>query len=235
MHNDWERLATGVHRCRLPFLDVTVGVVAGSTGTLVIDCGTTLLEGSAIASDVLELTGREVTHVVMTHHHFDHILGSAGFPDAQSYAAPPVAAALTAGLAGVAAHAVRYGASPEDVDRTIRAVRAPDRVVWNATIDLGDRTVEVAHPGRGHTDHDLIVLVPPEIPADPTVVFCGDLVEESGDPAIDDESDLAAWPDTLNRVISLGGPHGCYVPGHGAVVDISFVERQRDWLATRTA
>jgi hypothetical protein len=39
----WERLAEGIHRCRLPFLDVTVGLVCGRTGTLLIDTGTTLL------------------------------------------------------------------------------------------------------------------------------------------------------------------------------------------------
>jgi len=27
MHYHWESLAAGVHRCRLPFLDVTVGFI----------------------------------------------------------------------------------------------------------------------------------------------------------------------------------------------------------------
>jgi hypothetical protein len=44
----WERLAEGIHRCRLPFLDVTVGLVCGRTGTLLIDTGTTLLEANAV-------------------------------------------------------------------------------------------------------------------------------------------------------------------------------------------
>jgi glyoxylase-like metal-dependent hydrolase (beta-lactamase superfamily II) len=65
------------------------------------------------------------------------------------------------------------------------------------------------------------------------VVFCGDLVEESADPAIDDGSDLAAWPETLNRVLAVGSDDARYVPGHGAVVDAAFVRRQRDWLARR--
>jgi hypothetical protein len=37
------------------------------------------------------------------------------------------------------------------------------------------------------------------------VVFCGDLVEESGDPSVDVDSDLLAWPATLERVIEAGG------------------------------
>ena len=170
---------------------------------------------------------------MLTHHHFDHILGSAGFPAARIYAAPPVAVALTTGLEWVRGHALRYGAPPDQVAEAISGVRAPDEITTGTRIDLGDRTVHVEHPGRGHTDHDLVVAVAPGVTGGPAVVFCGDLVEESADPAIDDGSDVAAWPATLNRVLELGGPQGRYVPGHGAVVDAAFVRRQRDWLAGR--
>jgi hypothetical protein len=40
----WEQLGECTFRCRLPFLDVTIGVVQGRTGTLLIDAGTTLTE-----------------------------------------------------------------------------------------------------------------------------------------------------------------------------------------------
>ena len=230
MHYLWERVADGVHRCRLPFLDVTVGVVQGGDRMLLIDCGTTLLEASDVSDDVAELTGGTVTDIVMTHHHFDHILGSAGFPEAVSYAPPAVAAALTTRIGEVRAHALEYGADPTAVDRAVAAVRAPDHQVLAVNLDLGGRTVHVEHPGRGHTDHDLVVVVPGR----PTVVFCGDLVEESADPAVDAGSDVAAWPHTLDRVLALGGPDARYVPGHGAVVDAAFVRRQRDWLSNRS-
>jgi glyoxylase-like metal-dependent hydrolase (beta-lactamase superfamily II) len=85
----------------------------------------------------------------------------------------------------------------------------------------------VSHPGRGHTDSDVIVGVRD---TERSVVFCGDLVEESGDPVADDSSDLAAWPVTLDRVLDAGGQNGIYVPGHGAVVDSDFVRRQQQWL-----
>ena len=44
--------AAGVHRCRLPFLDVTVGLVAGVDDGVLIDCGTTLSEAADIIADV---------------------------------------------------------------------------------------------------------------------------------------------------------------------------------------
>lgn len=231
MRYDWETLATGVHRCRLPFLDVTVGLVAGCSRVLLIDCGTTLAEAAGIATDAAELTGRTVTDIVMTHHHFDHVLGSAGFPDAVLYAAAPVARVLAEDTAWLRGEAVRYGADADDVDAAIALLRVPNHVVAHARIDLGDRVVTVDYPGRGHTDHDLTVLVPAADPGDRTVVFCGDLIEESADPAIDSGSDLDSWPASIERLLELGGPNARYVPGHGATVDAEFLVQQRDWLA----
>jgi glyoxylase-like metal-dependent hydrolase (beta-lactamase superfamily II) len=65
------------------------------------------------------------------------------------------------------------------------------------------------------------------------VVFCGDLVEESGDPCADADSDPAAWPATLDRVLAAGGEDAVFVPGHGAVVGADFIRGQRDWLRGR--
>jgi glyoxylase-like metal-dependent hydrolase (beta-lactamase superfamily II) len=226
----WERLADGAHRCRLPFLDVTIGLVHGRTGVLLIDTGTTLAEADALKADVLDITGRDVTHIVLTHNHFDHILGSSVFEAADVYCAPEVAATIAERTEHLHADAVRHGADPDAVQRAVAALRMPEHPIRDADLDLGDRSVTVIHPGRGHTDHDLIVVV---AEPDKTIVFCGDLVEESGDPVIDDDSHAAAWPATLDRVLDLGGREATYVPGHGAVVDADFVERQRQWLARR--
>lgn len=230
MNFPWERLADGVHRCRIPFLDVTVGLVHGGSGTLLVDTGTTLEEANAVDADVAEITGGPVTHVVLTHNHFDHILGSSAFSGATVYCAPQVAETIAGRAAWLQREAVRYGADPEEVSRAAAALRAPQRVVLEADIDLGGRSVSVVHPGLGHTDHDVVVVVPGPTR---TVVFCGDLVEESGDPAIDEDSDPAAWPATLSRLLDLGGPDARFVPGHGAVVDAAFVEDQRRWLLAR--
>jgi glyoxylase-like metal-dependent hydrolase (beta-lactamase superfamily II) len=226
----WETLADNVLRCRLPFLDVTVGLVHGRTGTLLVDAGTTLSDAQAIGADVRALTGGGVSHIVLTHNHFDHVLGSSAFGDAAMYSAPEVAMTMSERSGHLRADAVGYGADADKVDRAIAALRTPEHQVRCAAIDLGDRTVSVSHPGRGHTDNDLIVVVPG---GNRTVVFCGDLVEESGDPSIDADSDVASWPATLDRVLAAGGEDALYVPGHGAVVDADFIRRQRDWLLAR--
>jgi glyoxylase-like metal-dependent hydrolase (beta-lactamase superfamily II) len=232
VHFDWERLTDSVHRCRLPFLDVTVGLVQGRTGAMLIDTGTTLAEAAAIDADVRQLAGRRVTHVVLTHKHFDHVLGSSVFVDAETYCAPDVVEYLSSRTDQLRDDAIRYGADVEEIDRAIAALRPPQHGIDNAVVDLGNRTVTIAYLGRGHTTSDLVVVVPGD-DGDRVVVFTGDLIEESGDPAIDADSDVAAWPATLDRLLAVGGPNAIYVPGHGSVVDAEFVRRQRDWLSSR--
>lgn len=92
-----------------------------------------------------------------------------------------------------------------------------------ATVDLGDRSLEVRHVGRGHTGDDVVVIVP-------GVVFAGDLVEESGPPQYDELSHPHEWPDTNRRLLELVGEHDLVVPGHGAVVDRRFVAHQLEEL-----
>jgi glyoxylase-like metal-dependent hydrolase (beta-lactamase superfamily II) len=229
VHFDWEQLTDSVHRCRLPFLDVTVGLVQGRTGALLVDTGTTLTEAVAIDADVHQIAGRGVMHVVLTHKHFDHVLGSGVFTDAEIYCAPRVFEYLTKDAEQLRDDALRYGADADEIDRAIAALRPPQHAIENAVIDLGDRRVTIVHLGRGHTDADLVAVVPGD-DGERLVVFSGDLIEESGDPAIDADSDVAAWPDTLDRLLAAGGSDAAYVPGHGSVVDAEFVRRQQDWL-----
>lgn len=229
MNFDWEQLGNGVWRTRLPFLDVTVGLVSGETRALLIDSGTTLTEAGGIEADVATLTGQRVDHIVLTHNHFDHILGCSWFKNAEIYCAPEVAVTMTSGRARLRADAIAHGAAIGDVDRAIEAMSVPTHRTSGATIDLGGRTVNVCRPGRGHTSHDLIVTVPDRH----TVVFCGDLVEQSGDPVIGTDSDLTAWPAALEVVQAAGGEDGVFVPGHGAVVDAHFIRLQQRWLEAR--
>jgi glyoxylase-like metal-dependent hydrolase (beta-lactamase superfamily II) len=232
VHFHWEQLTDSVHRCRLPFLDVTVGLVQGRTGVLLVDTGTTLTEAQAINADVQQIAARSVTHVVLTHKHFDHVLGSGVFADAEIYCTPEVFDYLTTATDQLRDDALGYGADAMDVDRAIAALRPPQHAIDHAVIDLGNFHVTIAHLGRGHTDADLVVVVPGD-DGERLVVFSGDLIEESGDPAIDADSDVAAWPDTLDRLLGVGGPDAIYVPGHGSVVDAEFVRHQQDWLRRR--
>ncbi|MDX3247525.1 MBL fold metallo-hydrolase [Streptomyces sp. ME18-1-4] len=224
----WERVAAGVGRCRLPGWDCTAGLVVGAGAALMIDAGSSLAEGVRLRAQAEELTGGRVTHLALTHPHFDHVFGAAAFAGAEVFGA--------VGVDTVPGEELRADALRNGLDESAAAeasdalVRPRHLVSGDWTLDLGGgRQVLLANVGPGHTAHDLAVLVPGE----PEVVFCGDLVEESGEPQAGPDAVPSRWPDALDRLLRLGGEDALYVPGHGAVVDAAFVRAQRDALAAR--
>jgi glyoxylase-like metal-dependent hydrolase (beta-lactamase superfamily II) len=227
----WERVAAGVGRCRLPGWDCTVGLVLGEGTALVVDSGSSLAEGARLRAQAQELAGRRVTHLALTHTHFDHVFGAAAFAGAEMFAAVGTDAVFAYEREELRLDAVRNGLPEAEADQAVDALPVPRHLVsgeW--TLDLGGgRQALLANVGPGHTAHDLAVLVP----GDPEVVFCGDLVEESGEPQAGPDAVPSHWPAALDRLLDLGGEYALYVPGHGAVVDAAFVRRQRDELAAR--
>ncbi|MGK5732698.1 MBL fold metallo-hydrolase [Streptomyces sp. URMC 124] len=230
----WERLAPGVARRRMPTWDATVGVVAGSTGVLLVDTGSTLAEGAELGREVRELFGRDVTHIALTHPHFDHVFGTAAFPGAEVYGAVGAADLMRRESEELRLDAERYGLAPDAAAEAVERLVTPRHPVsGELTLDLGGgRQALLANLGPGHTAHDLAVFVAGAGGA-PEVVFCGDLVEESGEPQAGPDALPHRWPAALDRLLALGGEDALYVPGHGAVVDAAFVRAQREALALR--
>ncbi|MFF2845800.1 MBL fold metallo-hydrolase [Streptomyces sp. NPDC058001] len=229
----WERVAPGVGRRRLPAWDCTAGLVAGDEGALLIDTGATVREGAGLRRDtgVLLGTDRRVTHVALTHPHFDHVLGTSAFAGVEVYGALGMGELFTRGADELRTDAVRHGVEPraaaEAVDLLVRPRHeVPDE--WGVDLGGGVRALLV-NLGAAHSGHDLAVVVP----GSPPVVFCGDLVEESGWPQTGRDSVPARWPAALDRLLELGGEDARYVPGHGSVVNAEFVRAQRERLARR--
>ncbi|MFG2373536.1 MBL fold metallo-hydrolase [Streptomyces sp. NPDC048504] len=226
----WERLAAGVGRCRLPGWDCTVGLVTGGDSALLIDAGSSLAEGARLRRQAQALAGRRVPLLALTHPHFDHVLGAAAFAGATVFVAAGADEVFESGAEELRADAVRNGLDPRAAENAADILVRPREHVWGPTLlelDGGPEVQLVAM--RGHTAHDLVVVVP----GDPPVVFCGDLVEESGEPQAGPDAVPGLWPAALDRLLELGGEDALYVPGHGAVVDAGFVRAQRDALATR--
>lgn len=198
-----------------------------------IDAGSSLAEGAKLDAQARALTGHRVTHLALTHPHFDHVFGAAALSDTEVFGAVGVDALLTRvrDREELREDGVRQGLAASTAEEAAERLVPPGHLVsgeW--TLDLGGgRQVLLANVGLGHTAHDLAVLVP----GDPEVVFCGDLVEESGEPQAGPDAVPSHWPAALDRLLDLGGEDALYVPGHGAVVDAAFVRAQRDALAAR--
>jgi glyoxylase-like metal-dependent hydrolase (beta-lactamase superfamily II) len=227
----WERLAEGVGRRRLPRWDATTGLIVGEDAVLLYDTGSTVREGAEIRTQAQALLGgRRVTHIALSHPHFDHVLGTAAFAGAEVYGAVGMDTLIRRDRDEIRDSAVRHGVAETDAAEAADVLVAPHHLVCGEwTLELGGRQVLLANVGPGHSGHDLALLVP----GSPEVVFCGDLVEESGEPQAGRDAIPSRWPAALDRLLSLGGEDAVYVPGHGAVVDAAFVHAQRDMLAAR--
>jgi glyoxylase-like metal-dependent hydrolase (beta-lactamase superfamily II) len=220
----WEEVGNGILRRRLPPLDLNVGAVLGTDGFLVVDTGSTPAEGEMLLEELRRLTGLPCRWVVNTHWHFDHCFGNLAFLPAAIHGHRRCTALLRERGEEQRIQALRY--LPDRAEELVQLeIVPPSRAVedW-LEVEVGGRTVVLLHPGRGHTDHDLIVFVP-----DAGVAFAGDVVEEGAPPSFDDAWPLD-WPATLGRFLEL--PVSRIVPGHGEVVDRGFVERQREELQT---
>ncbi len=81
-------------------------------------------------------------------------------------------------------------------------------------IRIGGKTVRLLHPGRGHTDGDLVVLF-----VEDRVLHTGDLFFNGHWPNIDLDAggSVREWPATIDRVLEL--PFDTVIPGHGPVSD----------------
>jgi glyoxylase-like metal-dependent hydrolase (beta-lactamase superfamily II) len=224
--NGWTEVGSGCFARRYPSYDLTVGAVVGSDGLLLIDTRASLAEADELLTDLRRLSPAPVRWVVNTHWHFDHCFGNARFAEAVRYGHDTLPAALRTGAETVRAELAAGSAEwAREMDALV--VVPPDRTFASvAMVDLGDRVVELAHPGRGHTDGDVVARVP-----DADVVYVGDLVEESGPPAYGDDSYPLEWAATLDVVAGLLTARTAVVPGHGAVVDHAYVGEQRGDIA----
>ncbi|MBF4163379.1 MBL fold metallo-hydrolase [Nocardioides acrostichi] len=228
----WSEVAERVWVGRHPWCDVNVTAIGGERGLVVVDTHGSAAAGRRVVDDVRRLGAGSVVAVVATHAHYDHCFGTAAFREAFGDDLP-VHAHEGCG-AELLETAARFKAAYEaEIDEAHRddvlatEVVTPDHLFSSAAfIDLGDRALELVHPGRGHTGGDLVVRVP-----DVDVVLAGDLVEEAGPPGIGADAFPLEWAPTLDVLLSLTTRASLVVPGHGAVVDRAFVEEQRADLA----
>jgi glyoxylase-like metal-dependent hydrolase (beta-lactamase superfamily II) len=227
MGSDFAAVGDGVFVRRHPRLRLNTGLVVGEDACLVIDTRETVAQGNDLRAAVRRVTDLPWI-VVNTHGHHDHAFGNAAFVPCAVWGHRRCHAMLThygevqrAVFRRAALQAGEPGMATELAETPIVV---PDHLVDDfATIDLGGQVVHLRHPGRGHTDNDLVVEVAGR------AWFAGDLVEEGDPPAFEDAFPLD-WPDALADLAALD-PDVPVVPGHGAVVDARFVAAQRALLA----
>ena len=214
----WLEVGDRVFTRRFEFLDQQIGVVLGRRDVLLVDTRSTPAHAREIAADLRELTADPVSIVVDTHWHWDHSFGNSTFRPAPIWGhARTVDRLRTRGQATIERIARE---APELADGLREVIiDPPDRTFEDrVNVEVGDRLVELSYLGRGHTDTDVVVVVPSA-----NVLFAGDLLENGATPSFGDSYPLE-WPATAERLLPLAT--GAVVPGHGDVGDRAFVERQ---------
>lgn len=227
---DFTEVADRVWVARYPWFDVNVSLVGSARGLVVVDTHGSSKAAREVVEDIRRLGVGEVVAVVNTHAHFDHTFGNHTFRTTYGHVPIHAHEAAARELEDFTATSTkqRYGASDDPHRQEVEETRVviPDHTFSSAVaLDLGDRVVELVHPGRGHTSGDLVLVVP-----DVNVLLAGDLVEESAAPAINGDAFPMEWPLTLDIVLSLTNSRTLVVPGHGRPVDRDFVEQQRNDL-----
>jgi glyoxylase-like metal-dependent hydrolase (beta-lactamase superfamily II) len=216
----WLEVGDRVFVRRYRFFDQAIGLVLGDGAALLIDTRTTPGHARELLDDVRTLTDLPIDVIVNTHGHSDHCFGNASFDPVRIWGQRGAVRFLA--TTGERQKAALIASMP-DLEDDVRAVviRPPDTLVdREAAVSVGGRPVTLAFLGRAHTDHDLVVAVP-----DAGVVFAGDIIEEGNAPWFGDGYPLD-WPSTLDAFLACR-LEPVVVPGHGAVVDRAFVERQR--------
>jgi len=214
----WIELGDRVFTRRYAALDQQIGLILGAGETLVIDTRSSHRQAREILEDIRELTTDPVGVVVDTHWHADHTFGNHVFRPATIWGhercGPRLLEFGERNRAAIAEGIPEFASEVAEV-----VIDPPDRSFSEtATIEVGGRRVELRYLGRGHTDTDIVVVVP-----DAAVVFAGDLLEAGATPYFGDGYPLD-WPETASRLVEL--VRGPVVPGHGEVGDAAFAEEQ---------
>jgi glyoxylase-like metal-dependent hydrolase (beta-lactamase superfamily II) len=214
----WQEVGDRVFTWRFEFFDQQIGVILGGSDVAVIDTRSTPVQAREIADAVRELTRDPVSIVIDTHWHFDHTFGNHTFRPATIWGHARVVDRLrTLGRERLDEVAREIPAIAGDVREVV--IDPPDRTfAERATVEVGDRAVELAYLGRAHTDTDITITV-----SDADVLFAGDLLEEGATPSFGDSYPIE-WPAAVARLLPLVS--GAVIPGHGAVGDRAFVESQ---------
>jgi glyoxylase-like metal-dependent hydrolase (beta-lactamase superfamily II) len=196
-------IAPGVFSADHSIAEGKNGIILGSRVALVIDVGTYPEEGQAMA-DFIRARGREANRVVLTHGHYDHVLGGAVFRGLEVFAS-----ALTPGViqALLPRWVERVGAPLDDV---------LEQVLWPTVLyagelrmDLGGRHVRL-FPTPGHSEDGVSVYLEED-----RILFAGDTVVTGIVPAIGD-GDGRVLESSLRKLATLETE--IVVPGHGPVV-----------------
>ncbi len=189
-------------------------ILIGDDGVLVVD--TKLWRpGRRLARIIQSITDKPVKVIINTHYHSDHTHGNQNYPPG----ADVIAQRHTR------EHLLALDKSFWEVEPAWS--RLPNDLLDDEKeLRFGDETVRIIHPGRGHTDGDVVVHF-----AQRRILLTGDLFIHNMYPFIDLRGGGSGreWPATLDNVLAISDVTQ-YIPGHGPLSTRADVVRFQSYV-----
>lgn len=228
-----DEIAAGVFvlRDRRVPLVPNIGIVLGEEAALVVDTGMGPVNGRRVLEAARKLAGGRRLILTLTHYHPEHGFGASAFKgnaritynkaqrdELKAKGEAYLGMFRTFGPAVAAALEGTELVEPDDVYDGVEA-----------SLDLGNRKVELRTWGLAHTRGDQVVWLPAE-----RILFTGDLAEERIFPIFPwfppDDADIDAprWAAILAELI--GWDPAIVVPGHGDVGGTEILVAVRDYM-----
>ena len=189
--------------------DPNSGVIIGDSSVLVFDAQATPTLAGNVLAQIRQITDLPVRYLVLSHYHAVRVLGASAYPEAVILASSATRELIhERGGQDWESELRRFPrlfAGAED----IKGLTYPTIMFEQSVqVDLGNRRVNILHPGMGHTAGDAVVWLESE-----KILFAGDLVECGAAPYCGDAY-FEEWIKTLSD-LALLTPE-VLVPGRGA-------------------
>ena len=202
------------------------GFVATDDGVVAIDALGSPQLAREFMHEIRRVTGKAVTHVIVTHYHADHIYGLQEFRKrgARILAHRRAQEYLSSDTASGRLAASRVDLAPW-IDEQTQLVTPDEWLDGARELVLGGVKLQVRPVGPAHTPEDLVVFLPAE-----RVLFAGDMVFRGRIPFVG-QADSRQWVAALDQLLAL--QPAVLLPGHGALSTAAREDLQltRDYLA----
>lgn len=198
-----------------------VGIVIGGKAVLVVDTGLGPKNGETVLREVKKLSNADI-YLVGTHFHSEHILGESAFP---SSAKVIRARAQQRDIEefGVQPNFATRSAANAELMKDAKFRPADELFDSEKVLDLGGVRVRLLWYGRTHTNGDTLIFVEGD-----RVLFAGDVLMNRRFLAINNNSSIQAWIDSIDKAEALRPTR--IVPSHGEMGDESLIEANRGYL-----
>jgi glyoxylase-like metal-dependent hydrolase (beta-lactamase superfamily II) len=207
----WTDLGDGIHVRQSRAYAMNSAVLVAEDHAILIDPGVLESELDDLAAFVRQ-TGSRLTTLILTHDHWDHVLGVPWWPGAEIFGHDGLAAAVRSRAASIAR-------SAEDCARSLgeswtRGFEpfTPGHAISGLHFAPTGAFRLVFRSAPGHADTQLTVHLPDE-----RVLFAADMLSDIEIPMLNGQ--VAEYRATLEALTPLidGGAVQVLVPGHGAI------------------